>query len=1625
MANERILVVDDQPMVAQACAEILAEAGYRVGQACGGREALAWLEAEPFDLLLADLKMPDVDGLTVLRRARELYPAMAAVMITSYATLENAIQALRAGARDFLLKPFDPDDLVQTVGAVLAVQQQEQETLLLRYRLDSMEENLRQERDLRQALQAAETLYHNLVETSQNLIWQCNTEGKYTYLNLAWQEVLGYELEEMLGKRFSDFQPPEDSERDMREFARLMQGGSIKGYETVFLGKDGSVIYLVLNAKSLRDENGNITGTQGTAHEIGERKRIEEKLRQSEEDYRQLFEAASDAIFLIDNETGQLLQANNAACTLYGYSREEILSIKNTDLSAEPEQTQRITVDTRVAADQVIGVPVRYHRRKDGTVFPVEITGRFFLHQGRSVHIAAIRDITERQRAAEQLKAEKAWSEAIISAAPNLVVGLGERSTIVIFNEFAEISTGYTAEEVMGREWIELFIPQEMQQEIHGVWDEIVTNLQIGHHYENLIVTKTGEQRLISWHNAVLTEHGKFKMMLSIGEDITERKQAEAALHESEERYRSLVENAPDAIYVHFDERLMLVNQACLQLFGARSEGELLDKSIYDLFHRDSHPIVRERVRRLRDLGKPVPAIEEKIVRLDGGIVDVETSAAPFPFSGSSAVHVIMRDITERKQAEDALREVKELNESIVQTVSEGIVMTDELGTVTFVNPALERLLGYAPDELVGQNWSLVVPPDQWPITLATRERRRAGQSDRYEQDLLGKDGTRLSVLIGGSPRFDATTGSFAGTLSVITDFTERKQGEEALQQRAWQLALLNEIGSQVAALLDLDQVLDRAAQLVQERFGFHYVTIFVRATGEDRLEMRAQAGEFVDIFGSGLSVALGQGMIGWVGLHGETLLANDVDAEPRYFNPIPDRLPTRSELSVPIRIGDEILGVLDLQSRQIGAFDSSDVTTLETLASQIATAINNARLYDQVAQRNRELTLLNRVIAATTAAVAEGMEPVLDVVCREMALAFEVPQASAALLNKEKTEALVVAEYVALGVRPWLGEHIPLAGVSLSPDLLSHNAPLVIDDAQTDPLLASIHDLMRRREVGSLLLLPLVVDGDLVGSLVVDAAGARRFTAKEVALAQRVTEQVSGALARAHMAESQQRLSIAIEQSAESVIITDTQGAILYVNPAFTRVSGYSREEVLGQNPRILKSDRHDNTLYRDLWQTITAGQIWRGQMVNRGKDGSLYTLDAILTPVYSPTGEISNYVATMRDVTRELQLEEQFLQAQKMEAVGRLAGGVAHDFNNLLTVIHLSTRMLERKLLPEDPLTCHVLRIQEAGQRGANLTRQLLAFSRREIVDPQVLDLNQVLENLDKMLRRLIGEDVEMALLPADSLWAVQIDPTHVEQVVVNLAVNARDAMPSGGRLIMETANVILDESYADRHLEVEPGEYVLLTVSDDGEGMSEGIQAHIFEPFFTTKEKGKGTGLGLATVFGIVKQSGGHIRVYSEVGVGTTFKIYLPRVLADAGATSTLSATHAAPAARGSETLLLVEDESGLRDLVRDILSVEGYRVLTAPDGVEALQIAGGHEGPIHILVTDVVMPHMSGKELADRLGSTRPEMRVLFTSGYTDDAIAHHGVLAEGVHFLSKPFEMEALIRKVRDVLDGKR
>ena len=606
----------------------------------------------------------------------------------------------------------------------------------------------------------------------------------------------------------------------------------------------------------------------------------------------------------------------------------------------------------------------------------------------------------------------------------------------------------------------------------------------------------------------------------------------------------------------------------------------------------------------------------------------------------------------------------------------------------------------------------------------------------------------------------------------------------------------------------------------------------------------------------------------------------------------------------------------------------------------------------------------------------------------------------------------------------------------SLRDALARSSWDLVISDWAM-PRFSALGALSVVKETG--LDLPFIMASGTVGEEVVVAAlhaGAHDFVSKDklsrlMPAVTRELRESEGRRARRRAEEEVQkaaeRYRLLFKSSPLPMLVYDVATlAFLAVNDAALGHYGYTPDEFARLTLRDIRVPDDAAALARRgaHLASFDGATLWH----HKKKDGSIIAVE-----LSSHDIEFEGKPARLAlaiDVTKRLRAEEslrnteqQLRQAQKMEAIGNLAGGVAHDFNNLLSVILSYSTMLADDMTPSDPRRADLEEIQGAGKRAVDLTRQLLAFSRQQILQPKIVNLNDIVAGMARMMGRLIGAQVELTVLPGSSLGKVKVDPGQIEQIVMNLAVNARDAMPDGGKLTIETANVELDDRYVADHLGAVPGPHVMLAVSDTGTGMDKATQARMFEPFFTTKEAGKGTGLGLATVFGIVRQSGGNIWVYSELGEGTTFKVYFPR--ADPAAVSTAHDSVAPKGALvgGTEAILLVEDEESVRVLARTILRRLGYHVIEAHSGGDALLICEQHTAAIHLLLTDVVMPRMSGRHLSERLQSVRPAMKVLYMSGYTDNSIVHHGVLDAGVAFLQKPITPEALARKVREVLDS--
>jgi len=886
-------------------------------------------------------------------------------------------------------------------------------------------------------------------------------------------------------------------------------------------------------------------------------------------------------------------------------------------------------------------------------------------------------------------------------------------------------------------------------------------------------------------------------------------------------------------------------------------------------------------------------------------------------------------------------------------------------------------------------------------------------------------------------------------------------------------LETLLEISHQLSRILPLEELLGKMAEACGSLLDSDSVGI--RVVDGDDLVLMGVWGDAQSAMPNA-RIKIGESLTGTVVATGEPLLLSDPANDPRiapasrvaYL-----RGGYRAFLGVPLKIGEQVLGALSIRTLRAEGFTSEDVSIATAFAAHAAIALQNAHLYREAEARADKLKALSALTRLMTS--AEGASEVCQAVAR----------AATTLLGAASTR-VSVADPVARVLRTAGGfsfdpqveqivTEVPVIpyGEGLTGHIAESQKPDYILDIGNDPKLRN-RRLATVAGLRGFAGLPLIADEQIVGVLAVFFREPRSFTSEERDLIALLADQAAIAIRNARMREALQTRQAHLEtllevsrqlskiQPVESLLTTISEACGHLLNSesvGFLRVEGEElvlagscgdAKEVLitsrlkfgeslagrvavGGEPLLvadLANDlrvtaTHRESCSRRGYRAMLAVPVKVGERVvgvltilSRRQEG-FCAEDLIIATAFAAQAAVALENSRLYHETQRAY--EELAQAGKMEAIGHLAGGVAHDFNNLLMVIMGRTEMLMKDLGDADPRRSTAQVIEQTALRAADLTRQLLAFSRKQVLNPMVLDLNAVVSKMGEMLRRLIGEDITLITVKGSSLGHVKADPGQIEQIIMNLAVNARDAMPEGGRLTLETANIELDAAYARKHVGARPGAHVMLALSDTGTGMDAQTQARVFEPFFTTKGPRKGTGLGLAMVYGIVKQSGGNIWVYSEPGQGTTFKIYLPRIEdpADAGQGGVALA---APA-HGMETILLVEDEDAVRDLARDILAGCGYTVLEAPHGAEALRISEQHAGKIDLMLTDVVMPEMNGRELAERLAAQRPETKVLYMSGYTDHAVVHHGVLAPQTAFLQKPFTEAVLTHKLREILDA--
>jgi two-component system cell cycle sensor histidine kinase/response regulator CckA len=1010
------------------------------------------------------------------------------------------------------------------------------------------------------------------------------------------------------------------------------------------------------------------------------------------------------------------------------------------------------------------------------------------------------------------------------------------------------------------------------------------------------------------------------------------------------------------------------VNAAAIRQYGY-SRDEFLRMKITEIRPAADVPRFLDSIR--KNGTSPTGVGHVRHHRKNGEVFDVEVTSRTISFAGKDAVLVVTQDISARRAAEQKLAEHAAFSSALTENSPLAIVALDLDRQVQTCNSAFERLFGYSLAEIAGKKLdSLVAPHGDQGEMLELLRRVTAGETVRLAGKRRRRDGSLVDVRIIGMPLI--VNGKQTGTFGIYEDITDRGRAEKA-QHRA------------------------------EEKY---------RRLFEGAVE------GFFESTPEGRFVTVNPAMARIAGYSSAAEMVREIHdiGKQLYVDPV-----TREDL----KRGLEEKGILEgfecplLRKDGSMIWISMNVRAIRDSSGKIVSHDGTA---EDITDRKRS-ELIRQVTTEIIHAVSvtDNLDALLRLIHASLGKVLDAGNCFVALCEASTGKfhfPFFVDRYDAAPA-PDKMEDLDRSCTSY---VFRTGQAMLISQARFDQLASKGEVELVGTPCPSWLGVPLRTPAETIGVLVVQNYERDNvYTSRDLEFLSSVGGQIALAIERKRseerVRESEARLRLLVEQLPAVLWTVDR-------NLRFTSAvgSGLAR---LGLKPnQLVGMSLSDYFETKDQSFTPIAAHLRAvaGDPVTFPVEWKKGSYACHVEPLRDAAGEVQGAICMALDVTDRKQLEEQFRQAQKMEAVGRLAGGIAHDFNNLLMVIQGYADLLADRLPAGESLHRNAEQIQTAAQRAAALTQQLLAFSRKQILAPKVLNVHSVVADMEKMLQRLIGEDIELETSSKPDLWLVKADRSQIEQVVMNLAVNARDAMPKGGRLTIETANVEFDSSVSHSPAVVAPGKYVMLAVTDNGCGMDTKTQTHIFEPFFTTKEKGKGTGLGLATVYGVVKQSGGYVWVYSEPGHGTTFKIYLPRIEDEMASAGVERSASSASLPRGSEVVLLVEDEIGVRELAREYLEMSGYTVIVAPDGHTAIELAAMHAGTINLLMTDMVMPGIGGRELAERVIAVRPDIKILYMSGYTDQAVVHQGILGSDAPLLQKPFTLAALTMKLREILD---
>jgi two-component system, cell cycle sensor histidine kinase and response regulator CckA len=1428
-------------------------------------------------------------------------------------------------------------------------------------------------------------------------------------------------------------------------------------WEHRIIRRDGEIHHIIVSYGITKDENGQTIKTHGANQDITERKLAEEAVRKSDEKYKLLAENSADIIYKLNIENEKFTYVSPSVEKIFGYTPEEAHSLKVSDiLTPESYEKNRENLqnalsigkkDTEIQELEAI--------KKDGRTLSIEIHTSFIMdEQGNPVEILGVaRDITDRKHTEAALYESEDKYRSFVEKAHEAIL-IAQDGILKYVNPRCCTMLEFQAEDMIERPFVD-FIHEEDRELVLIRHRRRIAGEEVPDSYDFRLISSGGKVLWVNIKAARIQWEGK-SATLNLLSEITDRKLAEEALRESEEKYRSLHESAGIGIeYYSPDGVILSFNTLAARYMNGKPE-DFCGKSIYDIYPKDIADFYFARIKKSAD--SDIPQEYEDRIEQPGEVKWFQSVLTRIVDRNKKVIGVqkISADLTKSKIAEELLRESEEKYRLLVDHANEIIVVIQD-GLIKFINREALEMTGYSEFELMNKPFPEFVHPDDRDMILENSIKRLKGEPvpSRYAFRIVTRDGITKWVEIG------VTLIEWQGwpaTLNFLTNITDRKKAEEELREsETLQTHLLTNLPVGVV-IVDpetryIESVNAHAASLFGasiDHLAGHRCHSLLCPAAEGACPV-LDLGKVVDNSEREMLRADGSGIpilktVKRIQLHGqEKLLECFVDIIDRkqaeaslhetnellsmfikhspIYAFIKEVTPNESRVLQASENYQDMVGIPG--SKMVGK------TMEELFPSEFAAKMTSDDLAvvseDKILKLDEELN--GRCYTTIKSPISLGDKKLLVGYTIDIT---ERKRAEEALReSEEKYRNLVEHSIEGIGISK--ENRIIFANRTLLDmfgydsleefakiPLLDHVAPEsrnliseMLEKKNLDEIFPSLFEYKIIRKDRKIRDIEISIHGVSIQGEKYTQGTFRDITERKQA--------------EEALRDSEERSRAAFMGSTNSIVIsTKEEGIWIDVNQVALDTFGYTQDEVIGTS--ALSTNLWINLSDRlKIVETLNKNGEVRNQEVQlRHKDGSiiiglLSVRELTLKGVKHLLFETVDITTRKRAEAEHQKLEAQYLQSQKMEAVGRLAGGVAHDFNNMLSVILGYAEMIRMTLNPADQLYADIQEIITAGKRSADLTRQLLAFARKQTIAPRVIDINDTITGMLKMLRRLIGEDIDLIWKPAGNLWPVKMDPAQINQILANLTVNSRDAISGVGKLSIETDNKEVDGTWCETYPGLIPGQYVMLAVSDNGCGMDKDTRERLFEPFFTTKKAGEGTGLGLAMVYGIVKQNNGYIDVYSEPGKGTTFKIYLPCNKEEEEITSINKPLKTADTPRGTETVLLAEDEEALLKIAKKMLELLGYTVLAAPNPNEAIQLATKYEGEIHLLLTDVVMPEMSGRDLREVIMALRPNMKSLFISGYTADIIAHRGVLDEGIYFLQKPFSMAALAVKMREAL----